>query len=75
MSSENVETWRVVSRAVRRAAQAMDAFDKLHGPDTVIDMLVDTMHWCQRCEVDFEAARKTAERHFAAEGGHHYRRP
>jgi hypothetical protein len=74
MNGDN-ETRRVISRAVRRAEKAISLFDQTQGIEGVIDMLTDTMHWCQRHEVDFLAALDTAERHFSDEGGYHHRRP
>jgi hypothetical protein len=71
-TSENVESRRVVRRAIRRVERALDVSDA-SPEEAVIDMMADLMHWCQRREVDFEAAMEAADRHFAEEGGFHHR--
>jgi hypothetical protein len=71
-TSENVESRRVVRRAIRRVERALEVFDATP-EEAVIDLLADTMHWCQAKKVDFEAAMEAADRHFMEEGGFHHR--
>jgi hypothetical protein len=72
-TSENVESRRVVRRAIRRVERALEVFDATQAEEAVIDMMTDLMHWCQAKKVDFEAAMEAADRHFMEEGGFHHR--
>jgi hypothetical protein len=52
------------------AAAALQEFQRITGTDdedSVADLLCDLMHWCDRDDVDFDAALSSARMHYEAE--------
>lgn len=56
----------VISRSIEKANQIEETYDD-EGPDFLVDLMTDVMHWADSRDISYNNAINTAHRHFEQE--------